>query len=515
MKGQMMQTMASTSGALCFALALLLHGCAALNGTREDEQLNVVEIKENSHMNQTTKNQSDTDSQDELFFQEFTFGLDGVATLIVALLGIVCNILVIIVLTRPRMHSSTNSYLTALAIWDSTLLLCTTFLEPLRHIPKHDNYYEDYTFAFLVPYVYPLATCAQTATIWLTVSFTVERYIAVCHPLRAHEFCTIKRARIVIAIVSVVSFFYNLVRHFEHVPFPLVDDNRTIYILKPTDLGLNETYMNVYSTFYVIIMFVIPVSTLAVLNTFLIRAVHRSRKEQKTMNVRKSKENNVTIMLASIVMVFLVCQTPALVYNLAFSIDTKYVATDFSYRILSSFRNFLVTLNSAINFILYCAIGQKFRTVFMLTFCRCILNPEQLLSMERTNVYAPTVNMTAVSNAKKFAKVAATKHKNTSDESMNSLRSNNNSNSTANSTLLNQPHTNGKLYTTNWRGVPEMERLTMQQEENNVIQNPGAEDNTSFSGSELTLKHEFAEDEEPEFYLYRIDLQQLQPESII
>ena len=33
-------------------------------------------------------------------------------------------------------------------------------------------------------------------------------------------------------------------------------------------------------------------------------------------------------------------------------------------------RNLLVNVNSAVNFILYCAVGQKFRRVFLQTFCQ-------------------------------------------------------------------------------------------------------------------------------------------------
>jgi hypothetical protein len=40
------------------------------------------------------------------------------------------------------------------------------------------------------------------------------------------------------------------------------------------------------------------------------------------------------------------------------------------YTALSHVRNLLVNVNSAINFLLYCVFGQKFRRVFLMTFCR-------------------------------------------------------------------------------------------------------------------------------------------------
>ncbi|ELT92869.1 hypothetical protein CAPTEDRAFT_26928, partial [Capitella teleta] len=41
-------------------------------------------------------------------------------------------------------------------------------------------------------------------SVWFTVSLTVERYIAICHPLRRPEMCTVRRAKYV---VSTLSFF--------------------------------------------------------------------------------------------------------------------------------------------------------------------------------------------------------------------------------------------------------------------------------------------------------------------
>ena len=77
-------------------------------------------------------------------------------------------------------------------------------------------------------------------------------------------------------------------------------------------------------------------------------------------------------MLVSVVMVFIVCQVPALIYNMAYAISMATVTTSSAWNVLSTLRNFLVNLNSAINFILYCALGQKFRRTFVRTFCPCV-----------------------------------------------------------------------------------------------------------------------------------------------
>ena len=297
--------------------------------------------------------------------------INGVVTNIIVVLGLIGNILTIVILSQRAMRSSTNIYLSALAWWDTIVLISTLLLIGLPGTGFKG--YMNYVFAYVVSFIYPLALIAQTATIWLTVSFTVERYIAVCHPLKAASMCTISRAKIVIGGVSIGSTLYNIPRWFDYRPSWVTDPgtNASHVAVKTTSFSVNPIYVQVYfSWLYVPIMCIIPLVVLSVLNTFLILAVRRSQRQRKDMNVKQSRENNVTIMLVSVVIVFIICQVPALVYNLAYAIDRQYVMTKFGYQVLSSLRNFLVNLNSAINFLLYCALGQKFRRIFLHTFCR-------------------------------------------------------------------------------------------------------------------------------------------------
>ncbi len=355
--------------------------------------------------------------EQEIQLQLVKYWVNGVVTSIVFVLGLIGNVLTIIILLQRAMRSSTNVYLSALAVWDSIVLICTMLLIGLPGMPIFTGYMW-YGYAYIVSYIYPLALIAQTATIWLTVSFTVERYIAVCHPLKAATMCTIWRAKVVIIGASVGSTFYNIPRWFEYRPLYVVDadTNATRIIVNPSDFSMNPTYVQIYySWLYVPILCIIPLLVLSIMNLFLILAVRKSRKQRKNMNVKQSRENNVTIMLVSVVIVFIICQVPALVYNLAYAIDRVYVQSNFGYQVLSVFRNFLVCTNSAINFILYCALGQKFRRIFLHTFFRRCINGTYI---PMSGVYQNTT-MVSMTSQRRYTSRISDNHQRVKTETLN------------------------------------------------------------------------------------------------
>jgi len=125
------------------------------------------------------------------------YATDGILTNVLVVVGLLANALTLVVLSRPSMHSSTNSYLSALAVCDCVVLACSALLIGIPALPLHlvYGYINGGPFAYVLSYIYPVALAAQTATIWLTVSFAVERYIGVQYPLRAATLCTVQRAR--------------------------------------------------------------------------------------------------------------------------------------------------------------------------------------------------------------------------------------------------------------------------------------------------------------------------------
>ncbi|ODM93653.1 FMRFamide receptor, partial [Orchesella cincta] len=229
-----------------------------------------------------------------------------------------------------------------------------------------------------------ITDASSSTSVWLTVSFTIERYIAVCHPMRGKIYCTEERAIRVAVAVYLLCFALTASTPFEWraaiAPNQTGPFNETIYTLESTEFGNNETYRMFYHWFTTIFFVMLPVVTLAIFNFFLIQAVRKSRIARKDMtnqqmsSVRQlqtiRQENRITVILIVVVIVFLFCQMPTalvLIYTSIHMPDPG-SAEEGILLGLGNIFNLLVAINAACNFLLYTALSDKYRKYFCAFF---------------------------------------------------------------------------------------------------------------------------------------------------
>jgi len=122
---------------------------------------------------------------------------------------------------------------------------------------------------------------------------------------------------------------------------------------------------------------------LIVFNSFLVYSFRQSQKLRRIMTAKQkisereekaaALEMKITITLITVVIIFIFCQLPTaatLIYKI-FHVAKFTSNEEAVLRALGNIFNFLVSLNSACNFILYCALSEKYRRTFMLTFFPC------------------------------------------------------------------------------------------------------------------------------------------------
>ena len=133
----------------------------------------------------------------------------------------------------------------------------------------------------------------------------------------------------------------------------------------------------------------LPLTLLIIFNSFLIHSVRESKKLRQVMTQRQtiigsdreeraaSNEIRITITLIAVVIMFLVCQLPTaatLIYKI-FNNRLPQSNEEAVLLALGNIFNCLVSINAACNFLLYCALSDKYRRTFMWTFCRCLYRP--------------------------------------------------------------------------------------------------------------------------------------------
>ncbi|XP_076348291.1 FMRFamide receptor-like [Tachypleus tridentatus] len=206
---------------------------------------------------------------------------------------------------------------------------------------------------------------AQTGSVWTTVLLTVERYVAICYPLKARVLFTYSHTRLYVVGVILFCVSYNIPRFLETevITFVFCSSGAIGKEARPSDLRNNRVFYKAYYIWtYLVIMYVLPFLTLAILNTFVAFAVRRARKMRERLARSQEREFTLATMLFCIVAIFFSCKIFPLLVNVLelFHIDVLSLTT---------VSNLLVTVNSSSNFIVYFIYGKNFRYHFLKTFC--------------------------------------------------------------------------------------------------------------------------------------------------
>ncbi|XP_063920468.1 FMRFamide receptor isoform X2 [Zophobas morio] len=177
---------------------------------------------------------------------------------------------------------------------------------------------------------------------------------------------------------------------------------------EPTNLGKNKAYITFMSWFSALVFALIPLILIATFNCFLVHAVYKSQHRRRKMTnsqetVSMSNENRITVMLIGVVFLFLICQTPTASFLIYSNFhESQDQTTENIHRALGNIFNFLVTVNAATNFIMYCILSKKYRTTFKALFCGRRKNRQDTLILSSTRTRYSSVNNGIRRNASEY-----------------------------------------------------------------------------------------------------------------
>jgi hypothetical protein len=194
---------------------------------------------------------------------------------LLVLFGLTGNCLSILVLTRRRLiRTSTNNYLTILAVFDSCYLIFTLIL----NFGSHSRFSQSSFTQTLLFFLRPLADFSSNTATWLIVCFTLERTLAVTRPIYAKRTCSVRRSRHLICILLIACFLITLPIYFEKTLIRDVNDTlsqsdtfNATYTINPTKKKeFFLTLHRLYLVFICVVIIWVPLILLCVCNSILI-----------------------------------------------------------------------------------------------------------------------------------------------------------------------------------------------------------------------------------------------------
>nr|KAI8753838.1 FMRFamide receptor [Biomphalaria glabrata] len=306
------------------------------------------------------------------------FGIGGT---VVCILGILCNIAAVLVLAKFKTASSAPFLLVCLACLDTCYLFFMMVFENLTIISNGRVISRDYLMATLpyYKYFYAIPLVAQTCISYTILLISVERFIVVAWPFKAFVICSKKIAAFAMACILIFGIVF-------HVPTYLAYDNSYIwqnstqsYQLKfsSTPFGNSYFYIEIFSKWILMaVNFIIPFLLLVAVNINLLRVLRKSRSPAGAMNGVNS-EYRLTIMVFCMTAIFFLFE---ILEASSFVLTAGIYSYSQSPKIVQRFTacaDLITEINSALNFLIYCASGRKFRDMFCRVFFPC-LGPQRI-----------------------------------------------------------------------------------------------------------------------------------------
>ncbi|KAG7519929.1 delta-type opioid receptor-like [Solea senegalensis] len=281
-----------------------------------------------------------------------------VVYMIVCVIGLVGNFLVMYVIIRyTKMKTATNIYIFNLALADSLFLATLPFQG---------------TDVFLGFWPFGNALCKAvvsidyynmfTSTFTLTV-MSMDRYVAVCHPVKALDMRTPHKAKVVNICVWVLASAFgvpamvmgNVEEEQEH------NSVECIVVLPEP----RSHWDPVFGTCVFLFSFLIPVAIISICYSLMVKRLRSVRilsgSKEKDRNLRR-----ITRMVLVVVAAFVVCWTPiqimVLAQSLGFNLSSLFTL------VLMHFCIALGYVNSSLNPVLYAFLDENFKRCFR-EFC--------------------------------------------------------------------------------------------------------------------------------------------------
>jgi hypothetical protein len=303
------------------------------------------------------------------FMQGFIFVSVYFVPPIFSAVGLVGNYLSLVLMNNPKYKTSTTCYYMRFLSFGDSMGISSIMIQYLQIftggvILKNGKRRE---YCYFYRTVTMFCTCISP---WILVVMAADRFTAVRWPLRAKSLCTIKRARILTAVIFLIATTWAILVNFRNV----LDEGSSHFCPYIWSRGLPYYWANTTYISY------IPMTILVVLNAGVAIVVQKGRKDRDAMTEienrrgRSKAESSITKMMVLVCMTFVSSVIPLQIHFGCWRYWTGEVTemTRLARQFSLLFTVRLYAVNYSVNFYIYVMGCKQFRLELRGYISRCI-----------------------------------------------------------------------------------------------------------------------------------------------
>ncbi|XP_041038545.1 probable G-protein coupled receptor 139 isoform X2 [Carcharodon carcharias] len=271
-----------------------------------------------------------------------------------------------VILSRGKcgLSTSTTRYLMAMATADLLVVITEVILYQIKY------HYFPVSFLDITPvcsFNAVLRTTAKSCSVWLTITFSFDRFVAICCQKLRAKYCTGKTAVVVLATTDILLCLINIPFYFTQEPGVIIDSVPWGCITNPsyfTDIGWMgfkwfHTIFNPFLPFFLILLFnALTVSHILVASQVRKRLRGQSKGESQSDPEMEGRRKSIILLFTisgSFILLWLVNIVEFLYSNItgAAHNDLHYVVRQVGFM--------LVSLSCCTNTFIYGVTQSKFR----------------------------------------------------------------------------------------------------------------------------------------------------------
>ncbi|XP_067879954.1 probable G-protein coupled receptor 139 [Heterodontus francisci] len=286
-----------------------------------------------------------------------------------AVFGVPVNLMAIVILSRGKcgLSKCITCYMVGMAAADLLVVISEPIFYRIGQI-----YFPD-SFLFITPvcsFIYLLIITATMISVWLTVAFTFDRFMAICCEKLRAKYCTEKTAAMVIGTVSVLGCLVSVPWYFRFEPEYIIDNVPWYCITKP--VFFTSTAFDGYVIFCFTLGTCVPICVILLLNFLITRRISAASRGRRGLrgcsNAEKQKDPEMENRRKSIILLFSISGSFILLWvtQVVFYIYQRitkiysYPVTDPVY-VTEVTANMLQLLSTCTNTCIYVLTQKKFR----------------------------------------------------------------------------------------------------------------------------------------------------------